>query len=120
MTTPPLRFWPLTDVGRVRTGNEDAFLVDEGLRLFVVADGMGGHAAGEVASNIAVHVFRDTLHEERERIHSFERGLDPKARLEMVALLDRALAADLGQIRRQSMGAGSDRNPPDIARQQPA
>lgn len=43
-----------TDVGRRRTSNEDAFIADDGLGLYVVADGMGGHAAGEVASQEAV------------------------------------------------------------------
>jgi protein phosphatase len=47
-----------THVGKKRTTNEDAFLVDDALGLFVVADGMGGHAAGEVASQEAV----ETIH----------------------------------------------------------
>jgi protein phosphatase len=44
----------LTDVGRRRKGNEDSLYVNAEQKLFVVADGMGGHAAGEVASKVAV------------------------------------------------------------------
>lgn len=48
----------VTDVGRRRASNEDAFFVDDALGLYAVADGMGGHNAGEVASQEAI----DTLH----------------------------------------------------------
>jgi len=49
-----LRIAGATDVGRVRDHNEDSFAIAERHRLFLVADGMGGHDLGEVASKIAV------------------------------------------------------------------
>jgi serine/threonine protein phosphatase PrpC len=48
-----------TDRGRVRANNEDNFYLDEKLGLMVVADGMGGHASGETASQLAVNIIRD-------------------------------------------------------------
>jgi len=47
-----------TDVGRVREINEDGYLVDDRMGLFAVADGMGGHQAGEVASATALEALR--------------------------------------------------------------
>ena len=71
-----LSFWAATDVGRKREANEDNFLVDKKLSLFVVADGMGGHACGEVASDIAVHEFRKAVDANRDFIERFAKG-DP-------------------------------------------
>lgn len=57
----------LSDIGRVRTCNEDAFGLDPELSFYVVADGMGGHGNGEVASKIAVDAFAGHLREELEK-----------------------------------------------------
>ena len=50
-----------TDIGVKRTKNEDYFCSDEALGLFIVADGIGGHAGGEIASTMAVEVIRDYM-----------------------------------------------------------
>jgi protein phosphatase len=51
----------LTDVGLVRQSNEDNFLIDAGLRLVAVADGMGGHDGGEIAAHLALSALRGSL-----------------------------------------------------------
>jgi PPM family protein phosphatase len=51
---PSMKVAAKSDVGRVRTNNEDCLLIDEPLGLLIVADGMGGHVGGEVASAIAI------------------------------------------------------------------
>jgi serine/threonine protein phosphatase PrpC len=53
-----LRVGSATDTGQVRTKNEDAALIGDA--IFAVADGMGGHAAGEVASQVAVEAFESS------------------------------------------------------------
>lgn len=67
-----------TDIGRVKEANEDRFLVDKRLRLYVVADGMGGHAAGDVASETAVTEIRRFVHAREQVISRFIEGLDDR------------------------------------------
>jgi serine/threonine protein phosphatase PrpC len=50
----PIRAFGVSDAGRVRKSNEDKFVSEPALGLFAVADGMGGHKAGEVAAQLAI------------------------------------------------------------------
>ena len=54
-------FFSATDTGRARTNNEDAVALDEGSSLAVLADGMGGYNAGEVASGMATSFIKAEL-----------------------------------------------------------
>lgn len=66
------RGYGYTDVGRKRAVNEDAFAVDDTLGLYVVADGMGGHSAGEVASSQAIETLHNMVMREREVLAELE------------------------------------------------
>jgi protein phosphatase len=61
-----------TDQGLVRTKNEDHIYLNERLRLAVVADGMGGHTAGETASKLAVEVLRDYFQKDTHAIPHYD------------------------------------------------
>lgn len=76
-----LRAFGITDKGRSRPTNEDYFAVDEALGLCVVADGMGGHNAGEVAARMAVDAVVDycRLAEADQWPFGFDRALSVDA-----------------------------------------
>lgn len=71
-----LRAFGVTDKGRVRATNEDCFGIDPELQLCVVADGMGGHNAGEVASQMAVEAVLDYVAEHSD-VATWPFGFDP-------------------------------------------
>src|ERR1700751_5994644 len=65
----------LTDKGHIRSTNEDRFEVDEARGLCVIADGMGGHNAGEIAARLAVDAIVGFVRRPEQTGWSF--GIDP-------------------------------------------
>ena len=73
-----MKAFGLSETGPVRHMNEDCFVSAEDLRLFVVADGMGGHAAGEVAARVAVESIQNFIRRSHETTDfSWPYGIDP-------------------------------------------
>jgi serine/threonine protein phosphatase PrpC len=70
----PINFAAQTDVGKKREHNEDNYLVDRKLRLYVVCDGMGGHAAGEVASAVAVRTLSEEVRKAQDLLDDYVAG----------------------------------------------
>ena len=54
--------WGASDSGRVRPINEDCYILAPGLGLMAVADGMGGHKRGDLASQLACNVLKESIH----------------------------------------------------------
>ena len=84
-----------SDVGMIRSGNEDSYYADATRErgLFIVADGMGGHAAGEVASEMAVQIVSRELHDVKD-LHSegAREKMAESIRMANRAIYDRTIA----------------------------
>jgi serine/threonine protein phosphatase PrpC len=107
-----LRFYAATDVGKVRDHNEDNFLVDKKLALFVVADGMGGHAAGEIASAIAVRTVHDEIRRDKEMLDDYASGATGSTKVtrkDVIGLIEHAVQRACSKIHEEALGDANKR-----------
>jgi serine/threonine protein phosphatase PrpC len=103
----------LSDVGRKRASNEDAFFIDDALGLYVVADGMGGHAAGEVASQEAVETVFGMVKRGHHELRALVEPLDDAAVRAACRLMESAVQAatymvfSMAEMDRKKSGMGT-------------
>jgi protein phosphatase len=102
-----------TDIGRHRKANEDAFFLDDTLGLYIVADGMGGHAGGEVASAEAVDTVHGMVRRGRPALGSIDGELTGAQVCAACRIMEGAIQAAtyhiyaMAQIERDKLGMGT-------------
>ena len=82
-----MRAFGLTDVGFKRTMNQDAFFVDNERQIYIVADGMGGHKAGDLASRTALDAICDYVYE--QKVFNSEDAVDSKENISELATVSK-------------------------------
>lgn len=94
--------YALSDPGLKRSANEDYYLMDEEIGLFVVCDGVGGHVAGGVASEMAGKMIRQVMNDGRTIIQKYNADRSLKNRAIVAGLLQKAILAANEQIYRMA------------------
>jgi len=89
-----IKSYGTTNTGRKRKHNEDNFLIDRDLQLYVVADGMGGHNAGEVASEYAIRIIRREILKNKDilaKTIKLEKSGDQSDPVDAIRLMEQAI-----------------------------
>lgn len=92
-----------SDVGIVRTNNEDSYLADPQCQLFVVCDGVGGRAGGGEASRLAVEHIGQSIARNRRALEDFGEGIGQVAKRDIAMLLERAISEASRRIRHHAL-----------------
>ncbi len=101
-----LRFHARTDVGLKRKQNEDSLLAAEEFGVFIVADGVGGRKAGELASAITVNTFQAYAPTMKATVDAFAANPSRETRLAVLSLLDQACNAASRRVYESAASTG--------------
>ena len=106
-----MNVWGITDRGKIREQNQDAFahqVLPDGRVIALVCDGMGGARAGNIASSMAVDVFMEAFLEDGEDSQETEEDSRSETDLKRSAELSRELDEDYFQWKEQQEGSGEE------------
>ena len=90
--------WARTDVGKVRSDNQDSYLLDRELGLFVVADGMGGGPRGDIASALTCNVVHEYIADGAAILRQYKKDPSPNNLQKVGTLLQEAVRAASDEV----------------------